>query len=62
MSIDPFFVGLDKEGIFRKSPSSEELQSVKAAFNNGTKSLKPKSYTIVTQSLLKQFFFTFYRN
>lgn len=27
--------GLDKEGIFRKSPSSEELQSVKAAFNNG---------------------------
>lgn len=26
---------MDKEGIFRKSPSSEELQSVKAAFNNG---------------------------
>ncbi|CAO0797743.1 unnamed protein product [Mucor circinelloides] len=28
--------GLEKEGIFRKSPSSDELQSVKAAFNNGS--------------------------
>ncbi len=28
-------LGLDKEGIFRKSPSSEELQFVKTAFNNG---------------------------
>ncbi|KAI9485788.1 MAG: Rho GTPase activation protein [Benjaminiella poitrasii] len=27
--------GLDKEGIFRKSPSSDELQSVKSAFNYG---------------------------
>lgn len=30
------YLGLDKEGIFRKSPSSEELQSVKTAFNNGS--------------------------
>ncbi|KAG1469752.1 hypothetical protein G6F56_003075 [Rhizopus delemar] len=30
--------GIDKEGIFRKSPSSEELRSVKKAFNQGIKS------------------------
>lgn len=33
--LNHFNLGLDKEGIFRKSPSSEELQSVKTAFNNG---------------------------
>ncbi|CAO3699915.1 unnamed protein product [Rhizopus microsporus] len=27
--------GMDKEGIFRKSPSSEELRSVKKAYNQG---------------------------
>lgn len=31
-------LGIDKEGIFRKSPSSEELRSVKKAFNQGIKS------------------------
>ncbi|KAG2237443.1 hypothetical protein INT48_009572 [Thamnidium elegans] len=47
--------GLDKEGIFRKSPSSEELQSVKAAFNNGTK-VDLKQHDIdVSAALLKVF-------
>lgn len=29
------WIGMDKEGIFRKSPSSEELRSVKKAYNQG---------------------------
>ncbi|KAG2214298.1 hypothetical protein INT47_000854 [Mucor saturninus] len=47
--------GLDKEGIFRKSPSSEELQSVKAAFNNGMKVDLSQHDIDVSAALLKVF-------
>ncbi|KAF1803531.1 Rho GTPase activation protein [Mucor lusitanicus] len=47
--------GLEKEGIFRKSPSSDELQSVKAAFNNGS-IVDLKQHDIdVSAALLKVF-------
>ncbi|CAO3625905.1 unnamed protein product [Mucor hiemalis] len=47
--------GLDKEGIFRKSPSSEELQYVKTAFNNGVK-VDLNEYDIdLSAALLKVF-------
>ncbi|KAI7907368.1 Rho GTPase activation protein [Cokeromyces recurvatus] len=47
--------GLDKEGIFRKSPSSGELQSVKYLFNYG-KTVNLHEYDInVSASLLKVF-------
>ncbi|KAI8646110.1 Rho GTPase activation protein [Parasitella parasitica] len=47
--------GLEKEGIFRKSPSSDELQSVKSAFNNGSV-VDLKQHDIdVSAALLKVF-------
>ncbi|KAI8973421.1 Rho GTPase activation protein [Mycotypha africana] len=47
--------GLDKEGIFRKSPSSDELRFVKNNFNNGVK-VDLDEYDIdVSAALLKVF-------
>ncbi|KAI8976018.1 Rho GTPase activation protein [Pilobolus umbonatus] len=47
--------GLEKEGIFRKSPSSEELQSVKAAINRGEKVDLSRYDIDVSTALLKVF-------
>ncbi|RCH97920.1 Rho GTPase-activating protein 1 [Rhizopus stolonifer] len=47
--------GIDKEGIFRKSPSSEELRSVKKAFNQGLEVDLNKYDIDVSAALLKVF-------
>ncbi|CEP11966.1 hypothetical protein [Parasitella parasitica] len=47
--------GLEKEGVFRKSPSSDELQSVKSAFNNGSVVDLKKHDIDVSAALLKVF-------
>ena len=48
-------LGLDKEGIFRKSPSSDELSFVKKAFNAGEK-VDLTAYDIdLSAALLKVF-------
>ncbi|CAO3662872.1 unnamed protein product [Rhizopus stolonifer] len=47
--------GINKEGIFRKSPSSEELRSVRKAFNQGLEVDLNKYDIDVTAALLKVF-------
>ncbi|KAJ8663823.1 hypothetical protein O0I10_000097 [Lichtheimia ornata] len=47
--------GMDKEGLFRKSPASEELSRVKKAFNRGEKVDLTQHDINVAASLLKVF-------
>ncbi|KAI9280785.1 Rho GTPase activation protein [Sporodiniella umbellata] len=47
--------GIEKEGLFRKSPSSEELRTAKKAFNQGEKVDLSKYDVDVSAALLKVF-------